>query len=76
MSAQYLVNQWLDSYQIFGQVFEKNPSSKIAMSGRAGGRLGVGHWASSEVYLLVNLFEKPVHSAFRRFSCHGYIIGT
>ena len=28
-----------------------------------------GHWASSEVYLLVNLFEKPVHNAVRRFSC-------
>ena len=24
---------------------------------------------TSEVYLLVNLFEKPVHNAVRRFSC-------
>ena len=35
---------------IFGRVF--NPSFKIVMSGRAGGR------ASAEVYLLVNLFSK------------------
>ena len=33
--------------------FLKNLSFKIAMSGRAG-----GHLASSEVYLLVNLFSK------------------
>ena len=26
---------------------------------------------SSEVCLLVNLFEKPVHSAIRHFSCLG-----
>ena len=24
---------------------------------------------SSEFYLLVNLFEKPIHNADRRFSC-------
>ena len=24
----------------------------------------------SEVYLLINLFEKPVHNAVRRFSCY------
>ena len=37
---------------LFGQVFKKNPSFKIAMSGRA----GVVCRASSEVYLLVNFF--------------------
>ena len=33
------------------------------------GRADVRRLASSEVYLLVNLFEKPVHNAIRRFSC-------
>ena len=27
---------------------------------------------TSESYLLVNRFEKPVHNAVRRFSCHYY----
>ena len=37
--------------------FSKNPSFKIAMSGQAG--IGwVGHWMSSQVNLLVNLFSK------------------
>ena len=26
-----------------------------------------------EVYLLVNLFEKPVHNAIRQFSCLIYV---
>ena len=42
--------------------FFKNPSFEIAMSGQAGGWdgcPGVTRWASSEVYHLVNLFEKP-----------------
>ena len=50
--------------RIFGHFFF-NPSFNVAMSGRA----GVGSRASSEVYVLVNLFEKPVHNAVRRFSC-------
>ena len=50
--------------------FPKNLSFKIAMSRRVG-----GHLASSEVYLLVNLIEKPVHNAIRRFSCFdNYVV--
>ena len=30
---------------------------------------GIGRWASSEVYFLVNLFEKPIHNAVGQFSC-------
>ena len=39
--------------------FSKNPSFKIAMSGRAG-----GSWESAKVYFLV----KNVHNAVRHFS--------
>ena len=43
---------------IFGRVFKKkNPSFKIAMYGRADGWAGRRR-ASSQVYLLVNLFSK------------------
>ena len=42
---------------IFGQVFKKNLSFKIAMSGRAD-RQASGGRASSEIYLLVNRFSK------------------
>ena len=41
--------------------FFKNLSLKIALSGL----VGVGRWASLEVYFLVNLFEKPIRN--RRF---------
>ena len=44
--------------------FYKNLSFKIKMGRWA----GVGHWVPSEVYLLVNLFEKLIHNAVRRFS--------
>ena len=32
------------------------------------GQLSLSPLCTSEVYLLVNLFEKPVHNAVRRFS--------
>ena len=55
----------------------QNPSLKIAMSGRAVGRCRVGgHRASSEVNLLVKLFEKPVYNAVRRFSCYFVYLYT
>ena len=40
-------------FQVWTFFFFKNPSFKIALSGRVG-----GHRASSQVYLLVNLFSK------------------
>ena len=46
-------------------VFLKNPSCKKAMSRWA----GIGRWAWSEVYLLVNLFENSCHNAIRHLSC-------
>ena len=42
-----------NNFSTFLFCFFLNPSFKIAMSGRVG-----GHRASSEVYLLVNLFSK------------------
>ena len=45
----------LKARYFFGQGFQK--SLKIAMSGWASGwPLGIWHWVSLEVYLLVNLF--------------------
>ena len=38
------------------------------MSRQAGGSwAGVRHWTLSEVYVLVNLFEKCANNAFRHF---------
>ena len=48
----------------------KNPFIKIAMSMWAGVGSGGRHWASSEIYLLVNYFKKPVHNAVRHFFCY------
>ena len=47
----------------------KNRSFQIVMSGRVSVGQADGHWALSEVYRLVNLFEKPVHNDVRCFSC-------
>ena len=57
---------------VFGWIFKKKTSFKIAMSRwvsvrsagrhRFGGRAS-GHWALSEVYRLIYLFGKPVHNA-------------
>ena len=37
---------------------------------RTGIEWAVGCWASSKVYLLVNLFKKPVHNTVSHFSCY------
>ena len=57
----YVIMPFLDG-------FFENLTFKIVMSGRAGGWWAdVGHWASSEVYLLVNIFEKTMLLGI--FSC-------
>ena len=52
MEIDYFQLQYIIFGLFFFFFFEKNPSFKIAMSERAGGRAS----ASSEIYLLVNLY--------------------
>ena len=57
-------------FSFFLDGFFKSPSFKIAMSWGAGvGWASILSWALSEIYLLVKLFEEPVHNAVRCFSC-------
>ena len=53
-------------------MLSRMPSFKIASIGGGVGGV-IGSWASSEVYLLVNLFEKPVHNAVRPFCCFHFL---
>ena len=62
---------WVFQKKRFGQVFQKNPSFRIAMSGQVGGgrAAGVGHLASSQVYLFVNLFFKVICYLYSSVNC-------
>ena len=69
MDEMYICNITMSINYCFLDGFFKNLSFQKGMSERAGGWELSEHRATSEVYLLINLFEKPVHNAIRHFSC-------
>ena len=56
---------------LFLDGFLRNSFFKIVMSGRLSGGCpaGIWHWASSEVYLLVNLFFKVICYLYSSMDC-------